>query len=272
MKALEKFETMLDRHRERVTVALIVLFIALYMLGCKASDEETELTEVPAYEMQTSATEAQYVPDWAPAGTDRQIRYYYLPSVEAYYDTYVGQYVYYNGVTWVYGATLPRAYARIDFHVAPVIFLSIGINQPWLHHSHYVVLYHKYKGPGWARHAPHGRWHCFDENTGRFYGPKHIYAGGPKPGNTFKPRGVDYKGRYDKGGSPSMKKPSYNGKPNYNTGPSGRNVYRPGVDKANGSGYHRTSPSGSGKNSRIKSPANSGNAHGGDGKGKGGKH
>jgi hypothetical protein len=54
-------------------------------------------------------------PMWGPSGyTD--VRYYYLPDVEAYYDVPSSMFIYYNGYTWVHRPSLPSRYRNYDLY------------------------------------------------------------------------------------------------------------------------------------------------------------
>src|SRR5665811_790115 len=54
-------------------------------------------------------------PQWGPAGyTD--VRYYYLPDVEAYYDVPSSRFIYFNGVRWIHSSRLPRQYRNYDLY------------------------------------------------------------------------------------------------------------------------------------------------------------
>jgi len=54
-------------------------------------------------------------PDWGPSGYS-DVRYYYLPDVEAYYDIPSSMFIYYNGVTWVHRSSLPSRYRNYDLY------------------------------------------------------------------------------------------------------------------------------------------------------------
>ena len=45
-------------------------------------------------------------PMWGPVGYT-EVRYYYLPAVEAYYDVESSMFIYYNGGVWVHRTYLP---------------------------------------------------------------------------------------------------------------------------------------------------------------------
>jgi len=54
-------------------------------------------------------------PPWGPAGVP-QVRFYYLPDVEAYYDIQSRVFIYYGGGRWVRNAYLPGPYRNYDLY------------------------------------------------------------------------------------------------------------------------------------------------------------
>ena len=54
-------------------------------------------------------------PQWGPSGYS-DVRYYYLPDVEAYYDVPSSMFIYYNGVSWVHRSSLPSRYRNYDLY------------------------------------------------------------------------------------------------------------------------------------------------------------
>lgn len=54
-------------------------------------------------------------PQWGPAGYS-EVRYYYLPDVEAYYDVPSSMFIYYNGVSWIHRPSLPSRYRNYDLY------------------------------------------------------------------------------------------------------------------------------------------------------------
>jgi hypothetical protein len=54
-------------------------------------------------------------PQWGPVGYS-DVRYYYLPDVEAYYDVPSSMFIYYNGVSWVHRSSLPSRYRNYDLY------------------------------------------------------------------------------------------------------------------------------------------------------------
>jgi len=54
-------------------------------------------------------------PQWGPVGYS-DVRYYYLPDVEAYYDIPSSVFIYYNGYSWVRRSSLPSRYRDYDLY------------------------------------------------------------------------------------------------------------------------------------------------------------
>jgi len=54
-------------------------------------------------------------PAWGPAGYDN-VRYYYLPDIEAYYDVPSAMFIYLSGNRWVHRHQLPPRYRNYDLY------------------------------------------------------------------------------------------------------------------------------------------------------------
>ena len=54
-------------------------------------------------------------PPWGPAGYT-EVRYYYLPDVEAYYDVQTSMFIYFGGGVWVHRTYLPTQYRSYDLY------------------------------------------------------------------------------------------------------------------------------------------------------------
>ena len=79
-------------------------------------------------------------PVWAPA-YEGQVRYYYLPDIQTYYDVYTRNFVYYDGFVWQQTAYLPPAYSSYNLNESYVVVLNSNVNQPWVNHSYYINNY-----------------------------------------------------------------------------------------------------------------------------------
>ena len=87
-------------------------------------------------------------PPWGPMGYT-EIRYYYLPDIEAYYDIESAVFIYYTGGIWVRRAYLPSRYSNYDLYGGyKVVISDYRGNTPYVHFKHHKVKYAKgYKGP-----------------------------------------------------------------------------------------------------------------------------
>ena len=54
-------------------------------------------------------------PRWAPVGYD-DVRYYYLPDVEAYYDNESSMFIYLSAGRWIHRRALPSRYRNYDLY------------------------------------------------------------------------------------------------------------------------------------------------------------
>ncbi|MDQ3192239.1 MAG: hypothetical protein M3Q58_11665 [Bacteroidota bacterium] len=81
-------------------------------------------------------------PQWGPAGYT-EVRYYYLPDVEAYYDVHTSMFIYYGVGGWIYRTYLPTRYRSYDLYSGyKVVMVDYHGNKP--HHNHKVYK-NKYK-------------------------------------------------------------------------------------------------------------------------------
>lgn len=54
-------------------------------------------------------------PAWGPSGYN-DVRYYYLPDVEAYYDVHTSMFIYISGNKWIRRSHLPSRYHNYDLY------------------------------------------------------------------------------------------------------------------------------------------------------------
>jgi len=82
-------------------------------------------------------------PPWGPVGYS-QVRYYYLPDVEAYYDVQSAMFIYYGGGVWVHRAYLPSRYKNYDlYHGYKVVMKDYHGNAPYAHFKDHKMKYGK---------------------------------------------------------------------------------------------------------------------------------
>lgn len=85
------------------------------------------------------------VPDWAPYYTNvHQVRYYFLPDIDMYYDVFARQFIYWNGFEWIYVYDYPAMYSSYDLYSSYVIFLDFNVYRPWRYNTRYITLYPKH--------------------------------------------------------------------------------------------------------------------------------
>jgi hypothetical protein len=82
-------------------------------------------------------------PQWGPSGYSN-IRYYYLPEIECYYDIQSAKFIYFNGVGWVYRAYLPTKYRNYDLYRGyKVVMTDYRGNKPYTNFREYKRKYGK---------------------------------------------------------------------------------------------------------------------------------
>lgn len=93
-------------------------------------------------------------PQWAPVGYDN-VRYYYLPDVECYYDVQTTMFIYYYGGAWIHRGHLPNHYRNYDLYNGyKVVMSDYHGNSPYVHFHQHKLKYKKgYKGPYQKTHG-----------------------------------------------------------------------------------------------------------------------
>ena len=80
-------------------------------------------------------------PSWGPAGYS-EVRYYYLPDIESYYDIQLSQFIYFNGIAWVHRAYLPTRYRDYDLYNGyKVVMNDYRGNTPYSNFREYKTKY-----------------------------------------------------------------------------------------------------------------------------------
>jgi hypothetical protein len=86
-------------------------------------------------------------PQWGPVGyTD--VRYYYLPDVEAYYDIHTSMFIYFGSGAWIHRSFLPVQYSSYDLYYGyKVVINNYYGSSPYIHFKDHKVKYKKgYRG------------------------------------------------------------------------------------------------------------------------------
>lgn len=86
-------------------------------------------------------------PAWGPSGYD-DVRYYYLPDVEAYYDVQTSMFIYVSGNHWIRRSYLPSRYRNYDlYHGYKVVMNDYRGNSPYTHFREHRMKYNRgYRG------------------------------------------------------------------------------------------------------------------------------
>ncbi len=87
-------------------------------------------------------------PQWGPVGYDNNVRYYYLPDVEAYYDLQTAMFIYYGGGVWIHRKQLPLRYRNYDLYKGyKVVMTDYRGKTPYIYFKEYKIKYAKgYRG------------------------------------------------------------------------------------------------------------------------------
>ncbi len=82
-------------------------------------------------------------PQWGPSGYS-DVRYYYLPDVDAYYDVQTSRFIYISGNTWVRRKSLPNQYRNYDLYNGyKVVMTDYRGNAPYTYYKQHKVKYAK---------------------------------------------------------------------------------------------------------------------------------
>lgn len=87
-------------------------------------------------------------PEWGPSGYTEEVRYYYLPDIETYYDINTREYIYLNNGRWARTVTVPAPYRSYNFYNGyKVVMTDYRGAEPYTYYNTYKVKYPKgYKG------------------------------------------------------------------------------------------------------------------------------
>lgn len=86
-------------------------------------------------------------PQWGPVGYT-EVRYYYLPDVEAYYDIETSMFIYFGGGVWIHRSSLPYQFRNYDLYGGyKVVMTDYRGNAPYNNFKEYKRKYAKgYRG------------------------------------------------------------------------------------------------------------------------------
>ena len=91
-------------------------------------------------------------PPWAPPYDNvSQIRYYYFPDYEMFYDVWDGVFCYQSGAVWICSATLPQMYATVNLYGTFIVLVHRNLTHPW---DHYNYFRHNYPRHCYEQYGP----------------------------------------------------------------------------------------------------------------------
>jgi hypothetical protein len=87
-------------------------------------------------------------PPWGFSGYP-EVRYYYLPDIEVYYDLHTDNFIYFDGTNWIYSQVLPLRYAYYDLYSGYKVLINDYFGpKPQLSFRKHKIKYPRgYKGP-----------------------------------------------------------------------------------------------------------------------------
>ncbi len=111
-------------------------------------------------------------PLWGPVGYT-EVRYYYLPDVEAYYDVHSSMFIYFGDGVWIHRNHLPSRFHNYDLYGGyKVVMSDYHGNAPYTHFKHHKSKYYKgYRG---------GSQKTIGNKPGKSYSNKNTNNGGQK--------------------------------------------------------------------------------------------
>lgn len=101
-------------------------------------------------------------PLWGPINYN-YVQYYYLPEYNIYYDVINKEYIFFNGLHWVFTKFLPSRYGHINLYTTYKVV--INERNPYMRHKYY---YNKYKNS----YHRHNQIVIRDSRNQRYFGVK----------------------------------------------------------------------------------------------------
>lgn len=84
-------------------------------------------------------------PAWGLTGY-QDVRYYYIPAIEVYYDIPLRMFIYFDGRNWIHRRHLPAVYRKYDLYRAyKVPVMNYRGETPYIFHNEYSRKYREYR-------------------------------------------------------------------------------------------------------------------------------
>src|SRR3989304_5778871 len=132
-------------------------------------------------------------PPWGPSGYN-DVRFYYLPDVEAYYDVNPSMVIYYGGGVWVHNRYLPGRYRNYDLYSGyKVVISDYHGDSPYSHFKKHKTKY--------AKGYHHGTQKSYGEKPGRGNSDKKANSNHPSNGKVNHDNGRSKENANERGSS-----------------------------------------------------------------------
>ncbi len=120
----------------RPAVLMLGLGAFLFLQSCSSTTRTATATYYP---YGTSTYSAIFTPpSWAPATPGlSNVKYYYLPDCDAFYDASTQQFYSQSNGTWISSSAVPTTCSGLDLSTAYVVMLNSNTSNPWLNNAFY---------------------------------------------------------------------------------------------------------------------------------------
>jgi hypothetical protein len=124
----------------RSSILMLGLGALLILSSCSSTSRTATATYYPYGNSTYSAVFTP--PSWAPASENlSQVKYYFIPDCDAYYDASTQQFYSLNNGSWISSNTVPSACSGQDLSSAYTVLLNSNTSQPWLNNAFYQANY-----------------------------------------------------------------------------------------------------------------------------------
>jgi hypothetical protein len=82
-------------------------------------------------------------PDWCSDDDYDNVDYYYLPEIEAYYDTHASVFIYFGPRGWIRSRYLPEYCHNYDLNRGYKVVIDYHGNAPYVFYNHHKVKYYR---------------------------------------------------------------------------------------------------------------------------------
>lgn len=97
-------------------------------------------------------------PAWGPV-VESDIRYYYLPELDMYYDIHTSMFIYFHGKKWIHKKHLPHKYRHYNLHRGrKIVVYDYNGNRPYIYCKYHKNDYNHKHGRTIIEHPDRGHY------------------------------------------------------------------------------------------------------------------